>query len=197
MNIDQNRKPLAIDAPQDKQLAQLSQKLNETYVGLGAAGEQAKRRQVAQDAAAARAAPHAAAQRAMTKGSAMYKAANWDLVDAVEGGKVDLKKIDDRKLPEAIQGKSLEEKRAYVEKLAQRRKELQAQIRRLGQERRAYVAEQRRQRAQQSNDSAETLDSALIKIIREQATAEGYEFVEPDAPAAGSPATPAKTPSGD
>ncbi|MFW6066654.1 MAG: vWA domain-containing protein, partial [Planctomycetota bacterium] len=82
--IDQNGGTVTVQSPYDKQLAELSAKLNETYVAYGAAGEGRRENQVAQDANAASVNAPAAAERAAAKAGALYRNDFWDLVDASE-----------------------------------------------------------------------------------------------------------------
>jgi hypothetical protein len=176
ISIDQNRAVAAISAPQDGELAKLSQQLNKTYVFYGTAERRKEREalQDRQDKLAASAAPGAGAQRALAKGNKeVYRNSDYDLVDALDEKKVKLEDMKDEDLPEEIRGKKLEEKQAYVEKKRKERAEIQDQIKRLGEEREKYVVEARKKAAEQG---AETLDTAVIKSVREQAAKKKYEF---------------------
>src|SRR5262249_41901597 len=98
LTIDQNRVVEQIATPQDKELARLGDELNKTYVGYGAQAPAAEMRQAAQDKNAASLSAGAAAQRAVSKSSANYGNADWDLVDAKKQGK-DMTKMDEKALP--------------------------------------------------------------------------------------------------
>ena len=50
INIDQNQEVVHIATPFDDELVQLGQKLNETYIAYGYAGDELKKRQEEQDA---------------------------------------------------------------------------------------------------------------------------------------------------
>ncbi|HCF58526.1 MAG TPA: VWA domain-containing protein, partial [Myxococcales bacterium] len=65
--IDSNRRVAHVVAPQDAELAQLGQKLNETYVGYGARGTEAKARQAREDRNALSAGQGAGVNRALAK----------------------------------------------------------------------------------------------------------------------------------
>ncbi|MCH7772342.1 MAG: hypothetical protein IIA49_15235 [Bacteroidetes bacterium] len=65
---------------------------------------------------------------------------------------------------------SIQEREAYVEKMAQQRKEIQKRINKLNEDRRKYVADN----LVEGQDN--TLDAAMLKIIREQAEEKNYEF---------------------
>jgi hypothetical protein len=173
MCINQNRQVVHIEAPQDKEIAELGAELNETYVPYGAAGKESLERQAAQDANAARnAAAGAHVQRMVTKANAQYTNAGWDLVDAVRESQVELAELDNEALPENLREMSAEQRKAYIEEQATRRAELQARINELNAARRKYVA---KKRAQLTGSEENTLDQVLIAILREQAARKGFE----------------------
>jgi hypothetical protein len=172
--IDQNRAVAYVAAPQDAPLAALSARLNETYVPFGAQGLAFSQRQSAQDSNARLASPEAAMQRAVTKASANYLNANWDLVDAVARQHVDLEKIDDGQLPQSMQRLSVQGKKAFIDAKSKERSEIQRQIQTLSQQRQQYLSAQQ---AQQQT-AANTLGSAIIGAIRQQAAARHFEFTD-------------------
>ena len=91
LNIDQNRQVVrnTIAAPQDKEIAELNLKLNDTYIAFGSMGEVGLRRQMAQDLNASSSSSGVAAGRAVTKSSLNYRNSSWDLIDALKDKKVD------------------------------------------------------------------------------------------------------------
>jgi len=171
MNIDSNQIIVEVTAPQDKEIIDLGKKMNETYVAYGDTGAVAKKRQSEQDANAASVNDAVMAQRAMTKGSAQYANASWDLVDAEKEGKVDVEKLDEKSLPEEMKKMSKEERKQYIEKKKKERADIQAKINRLREERDKYVAEQRKKEA-----GDKTLDQAMIDAIRTQAEKKKFKF---------------------
>src|SRR5512140_582229 len=96
--INQNATVATINAPQDAEIAALGAKLNSTYVGYGHQAKEAAVAQEAQDTNAAAAAPSVAAERAVSKASAMYDNSGWDIVDARKAGKK-LEAMKDDELP--------------------------------------------------------------------------------------------------
>jgi hypothetical protein len=175
MNINQDHCVAAISAPQDKQLAELSVELNVTYIPYGPAGAMSCARQEAQDKLASEnAAAGTEVQRAVAKASDNYRNAGWDLCDAVKEGKLKLDAVDAKDLPESMQKLSIDERRAYVDARVKQRAELQTKINSLNAEREKYVAEQRKQQA----GAPETLDSAMLKAMREQMKEKGFEVGE-------------------
>jgi len=166
MVIDQNLAAVAIAAPQDAEIAQLGLELNKTYLPYGAHGRTGAARQAAQDANAARLAPASGAvvERAIAKASANYQNAGWDLVDAVKDKNFDLAKLRPEDLPEPMRKMNAGEQRAFIEKHARQRSEIQARIRQLNAEREKYVAQHIMKVA-----GTNTLDSVVISAIRDQA----------------------------
>ncbi|MDH3269013.1 MAG: VWA domain-containing protein [Ignavibacteria bacterium] len=170
INIDQNQEVVHIATPFDDELVQLGQKLNETYIAYGYAGDELKKRQEDQDANAGSVAPSVMVERSITKGSGQYKNESWDLVDAEKEG-VDIADIPKDQLPKEMQNMTMEEQKAFVDKKAKEREEYQNQISELDKQRRDYIAQKI------SEDPEEnTLDAAMLKIIREQASNKNYKF---------------------
>ena len=172
-SIDQQAAAVAnVAAPQDERLALLNAQLNETYIAFGEKGEASRDNQAEQDANAESMSPSALASRAVVKAGNLYRSADWDLVDAVgEGARLD--SIEAEALPEEMQTMSKSEQADYVESMAQKRAELTTEIQKLGAERAAYIAEQRRRDAK-GDDKA--LDSAMREGIRQIAAAKGIRL---------------------
>src|SRR5205085_1374592 len=102
-SIDQDRGIVAVATPQDKELAELSGKLNSTYVVYGKDGKEKQLNQVEQDKNAAAQAPGAAAARAQAKGGGLYRNDAWDLIDRMKNDpKFDIKKVPEDELCEEL-----------------------------------------------------------------------------------------------
>ncbi|MFC2102880.1 VWA domain-containing protein [Bacteroidota bacterium] len=170
MNINQDQEIVHIEAPQDQELIELGSKLNETYIGYGSYGDEYKLRQSEQDDNAGNLAPEVLVERTVTKSGKHYKNESWDLVDAEKEGSVKIEELEEEELPEEMKSMTIEERKAFVEKKAIDREEIQKRINKLDQERRKYIAD----KLADGNDN--TLDAALIKIIRGQAASKNYEF---------------------
>jgi hypothetical protein len=140
-------------------------------------------RQSKQDHNAAAASPRAAAGRAVTKASSNYRNESWDLVDALRTKEVKLEDVKEKDLPEKLREMNPEERKSYIEGKAKQRKEIQQRIQELEKQRKAYVAEAMKKRQGQGN----TLGSAAIKAVREQAKKRNFTFE--------SSQEPSKTPS--
>jgi hypothetical protein len=160
-SIDHDRGLVAVASPFDKDLEDLSKRLNGTYLAYGGRAAEGKARQTAQDANAA-GAPAAGAERAASKASRLYDNSAWDLVEVPEA-----------ELPEEMRKMTAEQRAAHLASKAREREELQAKVKELDTKRRAFVAEEI---AKQGLDDSKALDRVLRETIREQAGAAGFEF---------------------
>ena len=174
-SIDQNRKVVAIAAPQDKELAALGQELNGTYLAYGKRGRAGAANQIAQDSNSSGLSPSNMASRAATKASAHYRNGAWDLVDALETGAVKLDQVKQADLPKPMQGMTPEQRKDYLEAQTKKRAELQAKIQKLAAERKKYIAQKRRETA---TGGQKTLDEVMISTISEQAAKKSFQFAE-------------------
>jgi von Willebrand factor type A domain len=174
-NIDQDGS-VALATPMDKELTELSAKLNTTYLGYGAVAREKLENQFRQDANATGASPAAAPDRAMTKAGGLYRNSDWDLVDLMEKDpKFDVTKIPEDQLCDALRKLKPEERLAFVKEMSAKRKEIQKQILELGQKRQGYLKEEMKK---QSDKKGQALDDALRDTIREQAAAKGLQLAK-------------------
>ncbi len=171
--INQNQTVVYIEAPQDKELAQLGVEINTTYIAFGSDARRGGANQMAQDANAMQLGAASSVQRAVAKGNAFYKNANWDLVDAYTQKKVDLAKVKKKDLPEGLRKLSTKDLESHIKMQIARRGEFQKKINELNEARKVYVAEKMKEQGQSDED---TLDDALIRAIRNQAGKKRFEF---------------------
>lgn len=165
--IDHNHGTVMVATPYDAKINALSAKLNRTYVAYGRKGRAARANQARQDKNALRTHSAAAASRAKAKASAVYRADNWDLVDARRAGK--LAKIKKEELPAVMQAMSVPERKAYLDKKEKERKQLKAQIRELSKKRDTYAAAEK---AKQGKSEGAAFDHAVKRAIRVQAASQ-------------------------
>ena len=177
LNINHNRAVVHIEAPQDKEIAELSAKLNNTYIAYGAAGQIAYERQAAQDRNAALASKEAAIGRALAKSSFNYRNEGWDLVDALKDNKAKLEDIEMEELPENMQKMTAEERKAYVEAKGKERAKIQKRIQELNAQRSNYVAAEMKK----LHKNTDTLGEAIIMAVRDQAVRKNFSFERPEA----------------
>lgn len=171
--IDHNQAVVHIEAPQDKEIARLSAELNGTYLAYGLGGAAAAERQAAQDRNAMSLAPASGAtvQRAIAKSSLNYRNSSWDLVDAAKDKAFNLSEVKAENLPAEMQTMNEAERKDYIERKAKERSALQAKIQSLSGEREKYLAKKRQQ-----NAATNTLDTAVISAVREQAGKRDFNF---------------------
>lgn len=175
LTIDHNRAVVHIEAPQDAEIVRLNTELNKTYIAYGQRGASKLRDQAVQDKnAAGKAASGAAVQRAVSKGSANYWNANWDLVDASKNKKFDISRIKKKDLPKEMRDMTVEQRKAHIAAKAKQRAAIQAKILELNKKRTAYVSEKRKELAETKGET--TLDEVVAKTVRAQAEKKGYAF---------------------
>ncbi len=176
MSINQNAQVVHVEAPQDKEIAELSVELNKTYIPFGDMAARAQERQVAQDSNAAGLSQGSSVQRAVSKANAFYRNGSWDLVDAIADGTVELSKVKEEDLPENMRKMTAEEQTKYVETQRAERGRVQDRINGLNAERTQFVAAKRKEMAEKSGQK--TLDQVLVEAIRSQASAKDFQFKE-------------------
>jgi hypothetical protein len=82
-----------------------------------------------------------------------------------------LENIPKDQLPKKMQNMTTEEQKAYVDKKAKEREKYQNQISELDKQRRDYITQKFAE-----NPEKNTLDAAMLKIIRDQASQKNYKF---------------------
>ena len=158
-----------IQAPQDQEIARLSQDLNQTYLAYGKDGAGGKARQKEQDLNAAALSGEVLAQRAAAKASPQYSNSAWDLVDAKKSGQVKLEEMKEADLPLEMQGMSVKERSEYVAALQGKRETLQKKIAGLHTERERFV-----EGALKNQAATSSLDAAIIRALRQQAALKNF-----------------------
>lgn len=168
MTIDHNQQIIHIATPYDKIIIDLNTQLNGTYVGYGTLGYANKVRQSSQDAEAESLDEVVVVKRAVSKSGRMYKNSSWDLVDALKDKNFKLENIDKKSLPKELQGKSVEEIKAYIKTKEEERAQIQKQIQDLNTLREAYVAKN------SADSNASDLENAMIAAIKKQAKKKNF-----------------------
>lgn len=171
MSIEQDRKTVYIESPYDKEIAELNGQINNTYVSYGAKGYSKKSNQLAQDKNAESYGIANTTERVVSKTSSFYSNADWDMVDASKSKNFDITKIKEADLPAELKGKSNEEKEQYLARKKAERESISAKIVELNKQRVKYVAEK-----EKASGETKSLDAAMIKAIREQASKKRFLF---------------------
>ena len=162
MAIDHNRQVVHIKTPYDDIIIQLNARLNNTYVSYGAMGASRMAKQELQDSQAMEMEEVVAVKRAVSKSSAYYNNANWDLVDASSEDDFDMAKIKKATLPAPLQGKSEVQIKEYLAEKKAERQQVQKEIQQANAKREEYLAKQ------QKNETGE-LEQAMLQAIKKQA----------------------------
>ncbi len=170
MNIDQNIQIVYIEAPQDEEIRMLGEQINGTYIPYGDFGDDYSARQEAQDLNAMSMSEEAIVQRSISKAQYFYSNSGWDLIDALADGVVVLDEVEEDELPEVMKNMTNEEKEQYVDEKLYEREQIQNRINELNEERRTYIENQTQ------NSAENTLDSAIINAIHEQAIENNFTF---------------------
>ena len=177
-NIDQDRRQVHIECPQDQIILRLNTELNKTYLWYGDRRRRASfgERQHAQDANAAAESVPTAASRAVVKAGSGYANVGRDLIDSLEGGVMTLEAVEADELPEEMQRMTPAERQAHVKKLSLQRKAIQVQIAELNEAREEFL---RQKRSEQSHDSAAaTLGDVMVQAVQKQLVAAGFDVNE-------------------
>jgi hypothetical protein len=163
MAIDHNRQVVHVRTPYDEIIIKLNQRLNSTYVSYGAKGAERMAVQAEQDEEARSVQEAVAVKRAVSKSSAYYDNAVWDLVDASSRKDFDLSEIKRETLPESLRERSEEEISTFLEDKRKERKSIQSEIQQANTKRQAYLTEL------QKNETGE-LEQAILEAIKKQAS---------------------------
>lgn len=173
-NIDmQKGVKQVIETPYDKELAELSAKLNGTYVIYGANNRRFAENQIAQDRNAAANGASAAASRGVAKAGGQYRNDSWDIVDRMQNDpKFDIKSIKDDDLCDEMKKMTIDDRVAYLKKKLDERTAIQKQIIELSGKRAKFI--EAKLKEQPKGDAEKSLDEALKAIIRSQAKLKGF-----------------------
>ena len=175
--VEQSGSAVAVATPFDDKLARLSAKLDGTRLYYGGDEERKKqaRKMEATEKLHKTASVESRARRAefnASKSGADNFLGEGELVDAVSSGRVDLADIDRDELPEPMQAMAPADQEALIAKTAERRNELQAQIKELAKERSVYL----KQKVEELGGAKDSLDDQLYSAVREQAGKAGLRY---------------------
>lgn len=169
-NIDQNANVVR-DTPYDDRITELNGKLNDTYVYYGRGGaKQLERKREVDKLSFSSGGKAVMADRAVAKAAAPPAAASsWDVVSAVESGKLRKDEIKKKDLPGELKKMDDEELEKYIDGKIAERKKIKKEIMALQEKRRRYVEKMQ-------NSGSGDLGMAVIKAIRSQAESKGFKF---------------------
>lgn len=172
-NIDQDIEPVIVSAPQDDEITKLTAKLNETYIPYGDYGKVKFKEKQEMDTMTLSVGKGIALERATYQAkapSAIKSMSEWDLISAIETGKIKISEIKKEDLPQDLQNMSQKELEKYIDQKIQERKEIREKISKLTEEREKFLKEK------EKTKPVETLDKAILNSIKKQAEKKGYKF---------------------
>jgi hypothetical protein len=172
--IDQDRGTITIATPHDKELTELSRKINDTFCFIGKDAKALAENQRRQDDYALRLGVESSASRAQSKGGELYRFNGRDLVERLrDDPKLDVKKIPVEELPDELKKLTPEEREKHVRNLLVKREELQKQIGELAKKRESYIQDELKKRPSAADRA---FDEAVRGALREQAKKKGIEI---------------------
>ena len=158
-----------VATPFDKDPAKLNAELTTTAVFYG--DKKAQARYARLNAAAAKYAPTASADRAVFAGESGIAAAG-DLVDAVRNKKVDLREISKEHLPANMRKMSSKDRAKYIQTRQAKRDEITKKIKALSAKRAAYVKKE----LVKAPAGKKGFDHKVVEAIHEQAARKGITY---------------------
>jgi hypothetical protein len=130
--------------PQDNDLWSLNTQLNGTYIPYGSYGRDHWGRLRRQDRNAYGYGRSYAAQRAMYKASRSYRCPDWDLVDAVIIGRIDLRTIPASDLPPEMRAMTFAQRQAHIKAKAAERQRIRSKMKQMADSRRETIRREER-----------------------------------------------------
>ncbi len=177
--VEQTGGAVAFTTPYDREIAELSAKLDDTRLYYGTAEEKEKMRsKVAatdklHEGASCASRARRGAFNVTVSGRANLLGDN-ELVAAIVGGTVDLDELDEDALPEALKPMAPAEQEAFVFELAEKRADLQRQIQDLSLDRDGYLAK----KVEEAGGMESSLDKKLYDAVKDQAGAAGLDYTD-------------------
>ncbi len=175
--VEQSGNAVAIATPFDKELAELSARMDETRLYYGSAEKKEKQRKKVEASEKLHAASsvESRARRAtfnVSKSGESNFLGDSELVDDVASGRVELSTIEEAYLPEPMQAMAPAERKAVIVEKAQKRKALQAQIQAMAEKRSSYLKE----KVEAEGGARDSLDEKIYSAVREQAASKGLSY---------------------
>jgi Mg-chelatase subunit ChlD len=175
--VEQAGGAVAYTTPFDEEIAELSAKLDDTrlYYGTEEIKEKMRGKVAATDKLHESASVASRARRGAFNASVGGRTnllGENELVAAIASGTVDLNKLEEDALPEALKPMAPAEQSAFVAKLADERAGLQRQIRELSLDRDGYLAK----KVDEAGGLVDSLDQKLYDAVKEQAGEAGLEY---------------------
>lgn len=173
--VDPLRGARPIETPLDEELVALNLEFNETLLPIGEKGRSRQALLIEQDGKIRALGSAAVASRVEIKTSHLYLS-GWDLIDAIDSGRVALHELTQEELPEPLQGLSFDQQELYIEEMRSLREEISLEIAEIVKQRREYVAEQIVTPGLQETAS---FGAVVRRMMGEKVEEQGFVYPEP------------------
>jgi Mg-chelatase subunit ChlD len=175
--VEQSGNGVAIATPFDKELAELSAKMDETrlYYGNEEKKEQQRSKVAASEKLHESSSVESRARRAafnVSKSGESNFLGDGELVDDVASGRVDITTIEEAELPAPMQAMAPAERQAVIVEKAEQRQALQARIKAMADKRSSYLKE----KVEAEGGMKDSLDEKIYSAVREQAASKGLRY---------------------
>ncbi|MBI3410117.1 MAG: VWA domain-containing protein [Planctomycetes bacterium] len=170
VQIDQKGGPIVtIATPFDKDLAKINEEISKTTLVFGSKEAQMDAKGKAE--VNAKLAAPAAADRAAFYARAGKGGTAYDLLTNIQKGTVKLESLKKDELPPELQKLTLEEQKAYLKKLEERRKDLSEEAIALDKKRNEFIAKKQTEDAK--GRARDSFDNQVLQILQTQANRNG------------------------
>jgi TolB-like protein len=167
-SIDQNY-IASIETPYDDKIAELNNKLNQTYIPYGTDGAKKLEEKAMLDKEATKQSKSVMAERASYAASPMAGASysSWDLITAIENGNIKIDEIKKEQLPDELKKMKKDELKNYINQRLEERKKIRHEIDDNRVKREKFIETKQ-------TEGPKDLGKAIIETVSKQATRKGY-----------------------
>lgn len=174
--VEDSGNSIAVSTPFDKKLSELAASLEETRIFYG--DDKQRERQLRKDEASKKLRKElsdaALARRSTFNASASGKGnllGESELVEAITSGRVELDDIAEEEMPASLKAMAPLEQAAYIAEKAEKRDQIKAEIKKLSDSRKRYIADQLSAEVAESS-----LDEKIYSAVKKQAKAKGLIY---------------------
>ncbi len=155
-----------IDTPYDRDIDQLNQQLNDTYIGYGKNGKEKKIMQTTQDYNAESKSMANKVERAVSKSKDVYKNEEWDIVDKYKDNPSAIQTMETEALPEELKGKSTKRKAEFIQQKSKERDEINHKIKVLSLKRQQYIDVENKKSGKDTDDLGKAIEVSIQEIAK-------------------------------
>lgn len=174
--VENSGNSIAVSTPFDKKLSELASRLEETRIFYG--DDKQLERQLRKDEAGKKLheelSESALARRSAFNATASGEAnllGESELVDAITSGRVKLDDIAEEEMPSSLKAMAPTEQVAHIAEKAEKRNQIKAEIKKLSDSRKQYIAEQITAEVAESS-----LDEKIYSAVKKQAKVKGLIY---------------------